>query len=223
MNSQTKLKLLPVRETPVSRVSTNLFACTILELLAAVIGGPKQIEIAESTLVHFGGDLHRMRQASAAELLQIQGIGESTAARLRAAFTLSSRLASEQTERVQINCPSEIARVCEDMKAFDQEHFRVIMLNTRNEVIGFEDVYIGSVCLTLIRAGEIFRPAIRCNATAVVFAHNHPSGASAPSPEDIATTRALVKAGNLLEIEVLDHLVIGRDYTSLKEKGLGFI
>ena len=217
-----KLKHLSVHEKPVTRVSVDPSVCTIIELLAAVIGGANLIEIAESLLAHFNGDLHRMRQASATELLVIPGIGESTAAALRAAFALSSRLKS--AELTEINGRSDIAKLCEDMSAFDQERLRVIMLNTRNRVLGMEDVYKGSVNMTLIRAGELFRPAIRVNASAVAFAHNHPSGLPDPSPDDVAVTRALVQTGKLLDITVLDHLVIGygEKWVSLKQKGLGF-
>ena len=217
----SKLKFLSARDRPVTRVAADPSVCTIIELLAAVIGGANQIEIAESLLTHFNGDLHRIRQASTAELLAIPGIGESTAAALRAAFALSSRLKS--AELTEINSPSDIAKLCEDMSAFDQERLRVIMLNTRNRVLGMEDVYKGSVNMTLIRAGELFRPAIRLNASAVAFAHNHPSGLCEQSPDDVAVTRALVQAGKLLDIEALDHLIIGHGkWVSLKQKGLGF-
>ncbi len=217
-----KLKYLSVREKPAARVSVDPSICTIIELLAAVIGGSNQIEIAESLLAHFNGDLHRMRQASTVELLAIPGIGESTAAALRAAFALSSRLKS--AEQVEIKGPSDIAELCEDMSAFEQERLRVIMLNARNRVLGMEDVYKGSVNKSSIRIGESFRPAIRVNASAVAFAHNHPSGLADPSPEDVAVTRALVQTGKLLDITVLDHLVIGygTKWVSLKQKGLGF-
>jgi DNA repair protein RadC len=217
----SKLKYLSIHDRPVARVSADPSVCTVTELLAAIIGGSNQIEIAESLLARFNGDLHRMRQASAAELLTIPGIGECTTAALRAAFTLSSRLKS--VEHIEINGPSDLAKLCEDMSAFDQEHLRVIMLNTRNRVLGMEDVYKGSVNMTQIRTGELFRPAIRLNASAVAFAHNHPSGLCDVSPDDVAVTRALVQAGKLLETEVLDHLVIGHGkWTSLKQKGLGF-
>jgi len=217
----SKLKFLSVHDRPVTRVSADPSVCTITELLAVIIGGSNQIEIAEALLSHFHGDLHRMRQASAAELLAIPGIGERTTAALRAAFTLSSRLKS--AEHTEISCPRDLAQLCEDMSAFDQERLRVIMLNTRNKVLGMEDVYKGSASMTMIRAGELFRPAIRLNATAVAFVHNHPSGDPSQSPEDVAVTRALVQAGRLLEIAVLDHLIIGHgNWVSLKEKGLGF-
>ena len=105
-----------------------------------------------------------------------------------------------------------------------QEHFVVMLLNTKNRVIGVNTVYVGSVHTTVLRVAEIFRPAILGNATAIVVSHNHPSGDPTPSPEDIAVTREIVQAGKLLDIEVLDHVVLGEPgrFVSLKERGLGW-
>ena len=217
-----KLKLLTVRETPAYRVSTDPSTCTVPELLAALIGGPKQIEIAEAILAHFRGDLHLMNQAAVSELVSIPGVGDATAARLRAALVLSSRLAMASMERIEINSPSDAAALCTDMSTFDVEHLRLIALNTKNKVLGVVDVYKGSVNSSQVRVGEVFRYAIQRNASAVIFVHNHPSGEISVSPDDVAVTRALRQAGKLLDIELLDHLVIGYNnhWASLKEKGL---
>ncbi len=101
---------------------------------------------------------------------------------------------------------------------------RVVLLDTKNSVIDTQTVYMGSVNTTVIRVGELMRAAVRANATAVIVAHNHPSGDCTPSPEDVAVTTEIVKAGKLLDIDVLDHLVIGAGtkFVSLKERGLGF-
>ena len=217
-----KLKLLTVRETPVYRVSTDPSNCTMLELLAALIGGPKQIEIAEAVLAHFRGDLHLINQAPVSELVSIPGVGGVTAARLRSAFVLSSRLALASMERIEINSPSDAASLCTDMSTFDVEHLRLIALNTKNKVLGVLDVYKGSVNSSQVRVGEVFRYAIQRNASAVICAHNHPSGETSVSPDDVSVTRALRQAGKLLDIELLDHLIIGYNnhWASLKEKGL---
>jgi DNA repair protein RadC len=110
------------------------------------------------------------------------------------------------------------------MAHLEQEHLFVMTLNTRNALLGEPvEVYHGSINTSLIRVAEIFRPALRANASSIIVAHSHPSGDPAPSPEDLAVTRAMVEAGNLLDIEVLDHLVIGANsFVSLKAKGLGF-
>ena len=105
----------------------------------------------------------------------------------------------------------------------DQEQLRLILLDTRNQVLRTPTLYVGSLNTTVIRVGELFRAAIRENAAAFIVAHNHPSGDPAPSPEDIAITRQIVQAGKLLDVEVLDHIVIGHNrFVSLKQRGLGF-
>ena len=218
-----KLTLLALRETPAQRSLTDSSACTNLELLSAMIGGPKQIEIAEAIVAHFKGDLHLLFQASVVELVSISGVGEATAARIKSALTLSRRLATTGIERASITSPADAAALCGDMGTFDVEHLRVIMLNTKNNVLGIADVYKGSVNSSQIRLGEVFRPALQRNAPSVVIAHNHPSGDATPSPDDVAVTRALIQAGKLLDIQVLDHLILGHSqWVSLKEKGLGF-
>jgi DNA repair protein RadC len=218
-----KLKMFALRETPSYRVSADPSACTDVELLSAVIGGPKQIEIAEAILAHFQGDLHRLHQAAIAELVAIPGVGEATAVRLRSALVLSRRLSMSTSDTAEVSSPGSVYNLCLDMATFDVEHLRVIILNTRNKVIGAVDVYKGSVNTAQIRPAEIFRSAIQRNGTAIIIAHNHPGGDPTPSPDDVAVTRALVSAGKLMEINVLDHLVIGHGrYVSLKEKGLGF-
>jgi len=218
-----KLKLLALRETPAQRSLTDSSACTNLELLSAVIGGPKQIEIAEAIAAHFKGDLHLLFQASVVELVSIPGVGEATAARIKSALALSRRLSMTNMERTSINSPSDAAALCSDMSTFDVEHLRVIMLNTKSMVLGIADVYKGSVNSSQIRIGEVFRPALQRNAPSIVIAHNHPSGDANPSSDDVAVTRALIQAGKLLDIQVLDHLVIGHGkWISLKERGLAF-
>jgi DNA repair protein RadC len=109
------------------------------------------------------------------------------------------------------------------MDALDQEHLVVISLDAKNRVLSQETLYIGNVNTSIIRIAEIFRLAIRQNAPAIIISHNHPSGDPDPSPEDVRVTRQIVEAGKMLDIDVLDHLVIGHQrYVSLKERGLGF-
>jgi DNA repair protein RadC len=111
-----------------------------------------------------------------------------------------------------------------EMAALDQEHLKVLLLNTKNEVMSTQEIYVGNVNSAVVRVAEVFRPAIRDNAPSIIVAHNHPSGDPTPSPEDVAITRELVAAGKLLGIELLDHVVIGSGnrYISLNEKRLGF-
>jgi DNA repair protein RadC len=110
-----------------------------------------------------------------------------------------------------------------EMSLLEQEHLRVVLLNTKNHVVGSPTVYKGSLNSSQIRVGEVFRDAVRENCASIIIVHNHPSGDPTPSPEDVRVTRDLVSAGKLLDIDVLDHLVIGRGrYVSLRQKKLGF-
>jgi DNA repair protein RadC len=110
-----------------------------------------------------------------------------------------------------------------EMSGLEQEHLRVILLDTKNLVLSSPTIYQGNVNSSIIRVAEVFREAVRENATSLIVAHNHPSGDPTPSPEDVQVTRSFGEAGRLLGIEVLDHLVIGHQrFVSLKERGLGF-
>jgi len=109
------------------------------------------------------------------------------------------------------------------MGLLDQEHLRLILLDTKNRVLEMPTVYIGNLNSSVIRVGELFRCALRVNCAGMIVVHNHPSGDPTPSPEDVRVTERIVEAGKLLDVEVLDHLVIGRQrYVSLKERRLGF-
>jgi len=222
-----KLKLRPLREQPTYRVARNPTACNMVELLAAVVGGAQQIEIAEELLKRFKG-LTGLYRANIAEIAAVPGIGQSTAASLVASLELGKRLAMDVPEEPPtINSPADAARLVQyEMSILEQEHLRVIVLNTRNRVLDIVEIYKGSLNSAQIRVAEIFRPAIRLNAAAIIVLHNHPSNSLDPSPDDIAVTRAIVEAGKNLDISVLDHIIIGnshgRGWVSLKERGLGF-
>ncbi len=129
---------------------------------------------------------------------------------------------SPASSRTQITCPPDAVRLLRPaLEVLDREHFVVMLLDTKNRVIGFNTVAIGTIDSALISPRETFKPALLANATAIIVAHNHPSGDPTPSPEDVAVTRSLVEAGKILGVEVLDHLVIGEErFVSLKERGL---
>lgn len=199
------------------------------ELLAIIlrVGGRGQnaVRLAEQLLSQHSG-LVGFLKASYHELCNIKWIGPAKAAQLVAAVELGRRfmIASPDGGRPTINSPADAANLLMlEMGAYDQEHLVVLILDTRNRVIGKSVVYKGSLNTSLLRVGEMFREAIRANAASLIVAHNHPSGDPSPSPEDVAVTRMLVEAGKLLDIPVLDHLVIGQNrFVSLKERGLGF-
>lgn len=220
-----KHKLLPLRERPVERVSTHAHTCTIVELLAALLGGLQPIETADALLAHFQGRLSALRRATANEIADIPGIGQQNAARIKAAVELGLRLTlNTEEERPTIHGPADAAAMLQhEMSALEQEHLRVILLDTRNRVIDVVEIYHGSLNSAQVRVAELFKPAIQRMAAAIILTHNHPSGDPTPSPDDVAVTRAVVQAGKLLDIDTLDHLVIGNGrFVSLKERGLGF-
>ncbi len=218
-------KLLPLRERPVERVSACANACTIGELLAALLGGPQPIETAEALLAHFNGRLSDLRRAPAQEIAAIPGISQGNAARVKAAVELGLRLMLlREEERPTIHSPADAAALLQlEMSTLEQEHLRVMLLDMRNRVIDVVEIYHGSLNSAQVRVAELFKPAIQRMAAAIILVHNHPSGDPTPSPDDVAVTRAVVQAGKLLDIDTLDHLVIGRArFVSLKERGLGF-
>ena len=193
-------------------------------LLRVGVPGENAVQVGQRLLQAFGG-ITGIHRAPFDELLRQHGLGEAKAAQIKAAIELGRRLTLESPEeRPTINAPSDAAHlVLYEMQALEQEHLRVLLLDRRNRVIEIIDLYRGSVSSSQIRVGEIFREAVRKNASAIIVAHNHPSGDPTPSPDDVAVTRAILQAGKLLDIDVLDHLVIGQGrWVSLKERGLGF-
>lgn len=218
-----RLKLLPVREQPGYRVAKDPDACNLPELLAVIIGGSNQIESAERLISQFG-TMQKIAQAHVSEIARVDGIGNQTALRIKAAMALGRRLLQPEEDRPLIHSPSDAAQILMPLLAHrEQEYLVVIVLDTRNRVLDVVEVYHGSLNSSMVRIGELFKPALQRNAAAVVIAHNHPSMDPTPSPEDVSVTRAIVQAGKLLDISVLDHLVIGLSrWISLKEQGLGF-
>jgi DNA repair protein RadC len=193
-------------------------------LLRVGVPGENAVQVGQRLLQTFGG-ITGIHRAPFDELLSQHGIGEAKAAQIKAAIELGRRLTLESPEeRPTINSPGDAAQLLlYEMQALEQEHLRVMLLDRRNRVMEVVDLYRGSVSSSQIRVGEIFREAVRKNASAIIVAHNHPSGDPTPSPDDVAVTRAILQAGKMLDVDVLDHLVIGQGrWVSLKERGLGF-
>lgn len=235
MNSSLPIEYSPlIRDLPMDLrprerlIYAGAGALSTVELLAIILRmggrGESVIRMAERLLAQFGG-LAGLAQASHDELCAVHGVGEAKATQIKAALELGRRLlATAPYERPQVRSPADVANlVMLEMGLLEQEHLRVVLLDTKNYVQRIVNVYAGSLNTAVVRVGEIFREAIRSNCAAIIVVHNHPSGDPTPSPEDVRVTEQLVEAGRLLDIEVLDHLVIGRNrYVSLKERGLGF-
>jgi len=216
---------LPVRERPVQRLrEVGPGALSIAEVIAAVLQTPDALCQAQRLLVRFDS-LRSLLNANEAELVQVEGIGPITAARIKAALELGRRMCLEiPEERLMIRSPTDIATLLmADMGHLEQEHFRVMLLNTRNGLLHQYDAYVGSLNSSHIRVADVFREAVRWSAAGMIVAHNHPSGDPTPSPEDVQVTRNLVQAGSLMDIELLDHVIVGHQrFVSLRERGLGF-
>lgn len=195
-------------------------------LLRTGVRGASAVDVAESLLGRFGS-LEALARASLDEL-RIRGVGRDKAIALKAAFTLASRMAEElRRESPVLDTPESVAALLRDEAAgWQVERLQVIMLNTRRRLIRIETVAEGILDQVPVHAREVFRRAITANAHAIVVAHNHPSGDPLPSESDVRVTRDLIRAGHLLKIELLDHIILGRrtaerlrDFVSLRELG----
>lgn len=224
-----RIRDLPSSERPRERLRDyGPAALSTAELLAIVLrtGATREsvLTLASRLLARYGG-LVGLARSSFGELCGEHGLGEAKAAQLQAALELGKRLTSAQPEeRAVVRSPQDVANLLmADMGLLEQEHLRVVLLDTKNRVLAMPEVYRGSVNTSQVRVAELFREAVRQNCPAMVIVHNHPSGDPTPSSDDIEITKEAVAAGELLDIEVLDHLVIGHQrFVSLKEQGLGF-
>jgi DNA repair protein RadC len=198
------------------------------ELLALVIGrgvSKRSVMTIAQELVARFGSIQGISNATIEELSCIKGIGTAKATQLKAVFELGKRQELEKEtlyEGYDIKDPQSVVRAVRGtIKDKAKEHFKLILLNTRNKIIGLSTVSIGTLNASLVHPREVFKDAIRHSASSVVIAHNHPSGDPEPSEEDLKITRRLVESGKILGIEVLDHIIIGKDtFVSLKTRGL---
>jgi len=224
-----RIKELPAQERPRERLrGSGASSLSTSELLAIVLrtGMPSENALALATrvLARFGG-LAGLSRATFGELCAEAGMGEAKVAQLKAALELGRRLVTAgPDDRVVVRSPQDVADLLmAEMGHLDQEHLKVVLLNTKNQVIAISEVYRGNVNSSVVRPSEVFHEAVRENCPAIIVVHNHPSGDPAPSPEDVTVTEQIVDAGKTLDIEVLDHIIIGSNsFVSLKEKGKGF-
>ena len=225
---------MPKSDRPRERLAqygaTNISTAELLAIVwrTGATGKEREsaVSLAQRALATFGS-LRGLARATLTELSAISGVGQVKAVELQAALELGRRLAvMAPDERPAIHSPREVVNVVfSEMVMLEQEELWLLLLNSKNQVLAIRRLYKGTLSSSAVRVAELFRAAIRENAASIVITHNHPSGDPSPSPEDIKITGEAVRAGQLLDVEVLDHVVIGssRDrYVSMKERGLGF-
>jgi DNA repair protein RadC len=232
MSEGLRLKDQPPGERPRERlVARGPDALSHAELIAILLRtglkGTNVVQVGRNLLQRFGS-LNALALASVDELRKVPGIGRDKAATLVAAFALAKRMEEERREESPVldNPATVVDFMRETNRLKNVESFQVLLLNTRKRLIRVEPVSQGLLDTILVHPREVFRAAIAANAAAIVLIHNHPSGDPAPSEADVKVTRDLIRAGQLLKIEVVDHVIIGhasaeraKDYSSLRELG----
>lgn len=232
MAESFKLKDQPASERPRERLAAlGADALSHAELIAILLRtglkGMNAVEVGKTVLQKFG-TLQALAQARPSDLQKVKGIGRDKAVTLVAAFALARKMAGElQIESPVLDNPEAVVRLLRESNLAKQvETLQVLLLNTRRRLIRIEEISDGTLDTILVHPREVFKCAIAANAAAIVLAHNHPSGDPAPSEADVKVTRDLIRAGQLLKIEVIDHIILGRvsterakDYSSLRELG----
>ena len=223
------IREMPAEERPRERLRDyGAGALSNGELLAILLrtGSAKENVLGQAgRLLTAWNGLAGLARVSFAELCATHGVGEAKACQIKAALELGRRLAAALPEdRPEVTRPDDVAGLLmTEMSLLEQESLRVVLLNTKNRVLGIREVYRGNVNSSQVRPAEVFRDAVKENCLSLIVVHNHPSGDPTPSPDDVAVTRDLIAAGALLDIELLDHLVIaGGRFVSLKPQRLAF-
>jgi len=228
MKNSFTVRDLPINERPRERLlKLGSEALSAQEILALILGrgikGESVMATSQKLLSRFG-NLKGIVNASMEELMQVSGIGPAKAAQIKAALELSKRLDADVGEKSKptLKSPEDVAAVMKSkLKGKKKEHFWVICLDTRNRLINYRPVSIGSLDTSIVHPREVFKEAISSSAASVIFVHNHPSGDPEPSKEDVELTNRLAKAGEIIGIDVLDHIIVcDKSYLSLKAKGL---
>jgi len=219
---------LPVSERPRERLQRfGVEALSAQEILALILGrgiaGESVTVTAQRLLTQFGS-LKGIAGASVEELSQVKGIGLAKASQIKAAFELANRLEGypELGKKPPVKTPDEVVSLVKGrLKGKKQEHFLVLLLDTRGQLIKTSEISVGSLDSSIVHPREVFKEAISASAASVVFVHNHPSGDPTASEDDIKLTERLAQAGEIMGIDVLDHVIIGdKNYLSLKREGL---
>lgn len=213
------------RERMMSAGAHSLSNSELLAILMNTGMRGEPVTVMAQRLLNESGGLAGLIRKDLVEIARVKGIGPAKAAKIRAAIELGRRIAALSAgERPKIESPEDVTNLLGmEMAALEQEQLRVVLLDTKHHVLGIRMVYQGSVNAANVRRGEVFRDAVRLNATAMILVHNHPSGDPTPSSADVSVTIDLVQAGEMLDICVLDHVIIGQGrHVSMKRLGLGF-
>lgn len=225
---QPTVREMPADERPRERLlqygPATLQTAELLAIILRVgIPGENAVALAARLLREYGG-IGGLARADLGELCGVRGLGPAKAAQLKAALELGRRLSVTPDQRPQIQSPDDVFQLIGlDMSYLSQEQLRVICLDTKHFVIHQQTIYQGTLNSSVVRIAEVFKPAITRSCASIIVIHNHPSGDLTPSPEDIRTTKQLCEAGALLDIELLDHIIVGNGQKfSMKAHGLGF-
>jgi DNA repair protein RadC len=218
---------MPEDERPRERLLNHgAEVLSLSELLAIIIGTgtkSKNATVLAGEILAKAGGLKGIADKSVKELSDIKGVGIAKAAKIKALVELSKRFGCiVPGERAVIRSPRDVSdALMQEMRDLDREHFKAILLNTRNQIIKFVTISIGTLNSSMVHPRELFKAAIKENSASIILVHNHPSGDPEPSKADIDITKRLVRSGLLLGIEILDHVIVaGNRYLSFREKGL---
>ncbi len=219
---------LPISERPRERLQKfGVEALSAQEILALILGrgiAGESVMVTVQRLLSQFGNLRGIASASVEEMSQVKGVGVAKASQIKAAFELANRLESysEASKKPVVKTPDEVVNLVRGrLKGKKKEHFLALLLDTRNQLIKVSEISIGSLDTSIVHPREVFKEAISASAASVIFVHNHPSGDPEASEDDIKLTKRLAEAGEIVGIEVLDHIIsTDKKYLSLKREGL---
>lgn len=222
------IKDLPLNERPREKLlKYGVGSLSNAELIAIIIRTghleDTAIDLANKILSIDSLGISFLSNATVEELTRVRGVGQCKAAQIVAAIELGKRISNYgRNSKLKVDSPVVIADLLmEEMRCLNKEHFRVVLLNTKNQIISIEEISVGNLNSSIVHPREVYNVAIRRSANSIILIHNHPSGDSTPSTEDINVTHRLVDAGNIIGIRVLDHIIIGdNNYISFKQKNL---